>query len=163
MLSQINSSRLGRNLKPSSPDSTIEPDQPYAFEAREFLRKKCIGKEIVFAKEATTNSGTDRGTLYLGKDTETGENLNEALIAAGLVEVRRLNKPSEEENRLVDIEEQAKSAGLGKWSKDPESDHVRDVKYTLENAKSFVDSHKQKPIDGKENFLPKYLGQLLQI
>lgn len=27
MLSQISSARLGRNLKPSSPESTIEPDQ----------------------------------------------------------------------------------------------------------------------------------------
>lgn len=143
MLSQINSPRLGRAPK----DSAVEPDQPYAFEAREFLRKKCVGKEVIFVKEATTSSGTDRGTLYLGKDISTAENMNEALISAGLVEVRRLNKPNEEEARLVALEEQAKSSGLGKWSKDPEASHVRDVKYTLENAKSFVDSHKQKPID----------------
>lgn len=147
MLSQINSTRLGRNQKPSSPDSTVEPDQPYAFEAREFLRKKLVGKEVVFSKEATTTTGNDRGTLYLGKDVQTGENINEAIVAAGLVEVRRLNKPNEEENRLVALEEQAKSAGLGKWSKDPESDHIRDVKYTLENAKTFVDSFRQKPVD----------------
>jgi len=133
ILAQINSARLGRNLR----DNQAEPDQPYAFEAREFLRKKCVGKEVVFAREATTSTGTDRGTLYLGKDVQTGENLNEAIIAAGLVEVRRLNKPSEEESRLVALEEQAKSAGLGKWSKDLESEHVRNVKYTLDNAKTF--------------------------
>lgn len=113
------------------------------------MRKKLVGKEVIFVKEATTTSGTDRGTLYLGKDMNTAENINEALISAGLVEVRRLNKPNEEEARLVALEEQAKSAGLGKWSKDSEASHVRDIKYTLENAKSFVDSHKQKPIDGK--------------
>lgn len=147
MLSQISSARLGRNIKPSSPDSTIEPDQPYAFEAREFLRKKLVGKEVVFVKEATTTSGTDRGVLYLGKDITTGENINDAIISAGLVEVRRLNKPSEEESRLVALEEQAKSSCLGKWSKDSDSDHVRNVKYTLENPRSFVDSLKQKPVD----------------
>ena len=52
-----------------------------------------MGQEVVFVKEATTNSNIDRGTLYLGKDVATGENINEALVAAGLVEVRRLNKP----------------------------------------------------------------------
>jgi staphylococcal nuclease domain-containing protein 1 len=143
MLAQINSPRLGRNPK----DAAVEPDQPYAFDAREFLRQKCVGKEVVFLKEATTTSGNDRGTLYLGKDVATGENINEAIIAAGLVEVRRLNKPNEDEARLVAIEEQAKSSCLGKWSKDSESDHVRNMKYSLENPKTFVDSLKQKPVD----------------
>ena len=113
------------------------------------MRQKLIGKEVIFVKEATTTSGTDRGTLYLGKDINSAENINEALVSAGLVEVRRLNKPNEEEARLVALEEQAKSACLGKWSKDPEASHVRDIKYTLENARNFVDIHKQKPIDGK--------------
>jgi len=147
MLSQITSARLGRNLKPSSPDSTIEADQPYAFDAREFLRKKLVGKEVVFSKEATTPSGTDRGVLYLGKDITTGENINDAIISAGLVEVRRLNKPSDEETRLIALEDHAKSLSLGKWSKDSDSDHVRNVKYTLDNARTFVDSLKQKPVD----------------
>lgn len=142
MLSQITSPRLGR-MK----DNAVEADQPYAFEAREFLRKKCVGKEVVFARESIINNNTDRGTLYLGKDVQTGENINEALVSAGLVDVRRLNKPNELEARLFTLEDQAKSAGLGKWSKDSESDHVRDVKYTLDNAKSFVDSLKQKPVD----------------
>jgi hypothetical protein len=49
---------------------------------------------------------------------------------------------------LVALEENAKSQNLGKWSKNNESDHVRDVKYTIENSTNFVDSHRQKPIDG---------------
>jgi len=147
MLSNIVSARLGRRLNASSPDSTIEPDQPFAFEAREFLRKKLIGKEVVFVKEGTTTTSIDRGTLYLGKDTTTGENINEAIISAGLVDVRRLNKPSDEENRLVSLEEHAKSQGLGKWQKDSDADHIRNVKYTIENATNFVDSFRQKPVD----------------
>ena len=62
--------------------------QPFAFEAREFLRKKVIGKEVCFLSEAKTQSNTDIGQLYLGKDV-TSENVNEALIEAGVVEVRR--------------------------------------------------------------------------
>jgi len=148
MLSNISAARLGRRINPSSPDSTIESDQPFAFEAREFLRKKLVGQEVVFVKEATTNSNIDRGTLYLGKDVATGENINEALVAAGLVEVRRLNKPNEDEARLVALEETAKSQGLGKWVKETDaSEHVRDVKYTIENSTNFVDSFHQKPVD----------------
>lgn len=62
--------------------------KPYAFEAREFLRTKLVGKEVCFVQEAKTNSNIDIGTLYLGRDIN-GENINDALIDAGLVEVRR--------------------------------------------------------------------------
>ena len=63
---------------------------------------------------------------------------------------------------MVALEDHAKSQGVGKWSKDPEADHIRSVKYTLDNPKNFVDSLRQKPVDGKlsftqtrENFLNK--------
>lgn len=46
------------------------------------------------------------------------------------------------------LEEQAKAQNLGKWSKDPEESHIRNMKYTIENATNFVDSFRQKPIDG---------------
>lgn len=120
--------------------------KPYAFEAREFLRKKLVGKEVCFVKDVNSQA-VDRGTLYLGKDTATGENINDAIVAAGLAEVRRLNKTTEEETRLVALEDQAKSQSLGKWSKDAETDHVRNIKYTLDNTTNFVDSFRQKPID----------------
>ena len=90
----------------------------------------------------------DRGALYLGKDVATGENVIDGLVSAGLVEVRRSNKGSEEETRLVALEDQAKSHKLGKWSQTPESEHIRDVKYTLDNPTNFVDSFRQKTVDG---------------
>ena len=148
MLANIIAPRLGRRINPTSPDSVIEPDQPFAFEAREFLRKKLIGKEVCFVKEGSTTSNIDRGTLYLGKDPANGENINEAIVATGFVEVRRLNKPSEEEQRLVAAEEQAKSNAVGKWAKEQDLNaHVRNIKYTIDNATNFVDSFRQKPIE----------------
>lgn len=147
MLANINAPRLGRRINPTSPDSVVEPDQPYAFEAREFLRKRVLGKEVCFVKEATTTNNLDRGQLYLGRDTVSGENVADALISAGLVEVRRTNKGSEEESRLIALEEHAKNQGVGKWSKDSEADHVRNIKYTVDNPKHFVDSFHQKPVD----------------
>jgi len=149
MLSNITAPRLGRRTNPTSPESTVEPDQPYAFEAREFLRKKLVGKEVCFVKETTTaNSNMDRGVLYLGKDPSTGENVTDSIVAAGLVDVRTMNKPNEDVLRLAALEEQAKSQGLGKHDKNStDAQHVRDVKYTLENPKVFVDSSRKKPIE----------------
>jgi len=43
-------------------------DEPFAWEAREFLRKKLVGKEVVFTIEyKVPASGREYGFLYLGK------------------------------------------------------------------------------------------------
>jgi staphylococcal nuclease domain-containing protein 1 len=85
MLSHISCPRLARRQGAQND----EQDQPYAFEAREFIRTKLVGKEVCFIQEARTNSNIDIGTVYLGKDM-TGENINEAMIEAGFAEVRRV-------------------------------------------------------------------------
>ncbi|KAH7939388.1 hypothetical protein HPB52_011697 [Rhipicephalus sanguineus] len=41
-------------------------DEPFAWEAREFLRKKLVGQEVVFSVEYSVND-RDYVTLYLGK------------------------------------------------------------------------------------------------
>lgn len=41
--------------------------QPWAFQAREFLRKKLIGKEVCFTVEIKTNLGREYGMVYLGR------------------------------------------------------------------------------------------------
>lgn len=53
---------------------------------------------------------------------------------------------SEYTQKLTELQEAAKLAKKGKWG--PEEDaknHVRDVKWTIENPRNFVDSLKQKP------------------
>ncbi|OBS65296.1 hypothetical protein A6R68_06164, partial [Neotoma lepida] len=59
------------------------PSRPWAFPAREFLRKKLIGKEVCFTIENKTPQGREYGMIYLGKDTN-GENIAESLVAEGL-------------------------------------------------------------------------------
>ncbi|KAH6924591.1 hypothetical protein HPB50_019629 [Hyalomma asiaticum] len=61
-------------------------DEPFAWEAREFLRKKLVGQEVVFSTEYVVND-REYVTLYLGKDS-SGENMAESLVRAGLVDVR---------------------------------------------------------------------------
>ena len=56
---------------------------------------------------------------------------------------------SDSQQRLVQLEDTAKAAGKGKWGP-PEivSEHVRDIKWTIENVRHFVDSYHNKPLDG---------------
>ena len=85
--------------------------------------------------------------IYLGKDTN-GENIAESLVAEGLATRRegmRANNP--EQNRLAECEEQAKAAKKGMWSEGSGSQTIRDLKYTIENPRHFVDSHHQKPVN----------------
>lgn len=85
--------------------------------------------------------------IYLGKDT-SGENIAESLVAEGLATRRegmRANNP--EQNRLSECEEQAKAAKKGMWSDGNGSHTIRDLKYTIENPRHFVDSHHQKPVN----------------
>uniref|UniRef100_G7P0L2 Staphylococcal nuclease domain-containing protein n=1 Tax=Macaca fascicularis TaxID=9541 RepID=G7P0L2_MACFA len=120
---------------------------PWAFPAREFLRKKLIGKEVCFTIENKTPQGREYGMIYLGKDTN-GENIAESLVAEGLATRRegmRANNP--EQNRLSECEEQAKAAKKGMWSEGNGSHTIRDLKYTIENPRHFVDSHHQKPVN----------------
>ncbi|XP_005062914.1 PREDICTED: collagen alpha-1(XVII) chain-like, partial [Ficedula albicollis] len=79
---------------PPSPAASLPRPQPWGFPAREFLRKKLIGKEVCFTVEYKTPQGREYGMVYLGKDT-SGENIAESLVAEGLASRRegiRANK-----------------------------------------------------------------------
>ncbi|KAM7245124.1 hypothetical protein CapIbe_003650 [Capra ibex] len=146
-LSNIRAGNLARRAAATQPDAKDTPDEPWAFPAREFLRKKLIGKEVCFTIENKTPQGREYGMIYLGKDTN-GENIAESLVTEGLATRRegmRANNP--EQNRLAECEEQAKAAKKGMWSEGNGSHTIRDLKYTIENPRHFVDSHHQKPVN----------------
>ncbi|XP_067387519.1 staphylococcal nuclease domain-containing protein 1 isoform X2 [Emydura macquarii macquarii] len=146
-LSNIRAGNLARRAAAAQPDAKDTPDEPWGFPAREFLRKKLIGKEVCFTVEYKTPQGREYGMVYLGKDT-TGENIAESLVAEGLASRRegiRANNP--EQSRLAELEDQAKVAKKGMWSEGTGSHTVRDLKYTIENPRHFVDSMHQKPVN----------------
>lgn len=94
-------------------------DEPFAWEAREFLRKKLVGKEVIFKAEKPPNSATrEYGTVWAGKDPTKDENMTEALLAEGLVKVRDGGRNIPQLKRLVEIEDAAKSQGKGVWGTD---------------------------------------------
>jgi len=61
--------------------SSNRTEEPFAFDAREFLRDKVIGRKCEFHLEYNYG-GRDYGTLIVD-----GENLNLSLVKAGLVRV----------------------------------------------------------------------------
>ncbi|KAJ8373795.1 hypothetical protein SKAU_G00043750 [Synaphobranchus kaupii] len=116
-LSNIRAGALARRAAQSQPDSKDTPDEPWAFQAREFLRKKLIGKEVCFNVEIKTAQGREYGMVYLGKDT-SGENIAESLVTEGLATVRRegIRGNNPDQARLCDLEDQAKASKKGMWS-----------------------------------------------
>ncbi|KAK8384015.1 hypothetical protein O3P69_016033 [Scylla paramamosain] len=139
--SNVVAPRTARRATNNAPETV---DEPYGWESREFLRKKVIGKEVLFTVETKTSTGREYGAIYLGKDVASGENLTETMVSEGLVSVRR--ESIRGESRLVELEEAARSQGKGKWA-GSDAEHVRQVKWTCENMRAFVDKAKGRPFD----------------
>lgn len=57
---------------------------------------------------------------------------------------------SPEQARLCELEDQSKASKKGMWSEGGGTHTIRDMKYTIENPRNFVDSLHQKPINGNE-------------
>ncbi|XP_077400198.1 staphylococcal nuclease domain-containing protein 1 isoform X2 [Vanacampus margaritifer] len=147
-LSNIRAGAMARRAAQSQPDTKDTPDEPWAFQAREFLRKKLIGKEVCFTVEIKTPLGREYGMVYLGKDT-TGENIAESLVNEGLATVRRegIRGNNLDQVRLCEMEDQAKVSRKGMWSEGGGAHTIRDLKYTIDNPRNFVDSLHQKPVN----------------
>ncbi|KAJ9587387.1 hypothetical protein L9F63_019088 [Diploptera punctata] len=145
-LSNVVAPKLGRRAISGVEDSTTK-DEPYAWEAREFLRKKLVGVEVLFTVEKPPNSTREYGCIYIGKDVSTGENVTETLVSEGLATVRREGvRQGPEQTRLIELEEAAKAAGKGKWAASGSQEHVRDIKWTIDNPRQFVDRCGGKPM-----------------
>lgn len=112
-------------------DGKTSVSEPYAWEAKEYLAKRLIGQEVVYRSEYTKSGGAqgnalpsnsgfggnankEFGIIYLGD-----ENIVEAMVSEGLLEVRRTKAESPILQQLIDAEDAAKAAGKGRWSSQP--------------------------------------------
>lgn len=129
----------------NDPTSKGTDDEPFAWEAREFLRKKLVGKKVFF-KTAGQVSGGGKTTRYYGDIfyPTLGEKINflmlnytniyiyliinkyfmllennivNELIENGLVSVKGMksNNPTADVQALLDLQNKAKAAKAGKW------------------------------------------------
>jgi len=150
-LSNCVAPKPARRPNPNIDQGAETKDEPYAWESREFLRKKLIGKEVSFTIEyKPPGSGREYGFIFLGKDITTAENITETMVSEGLVELRRggMRQTDETQQNLIALEEAAKAAGKGKWAPaDEHPQHIRSVTWSHENLSHLVDSFHKKPVD----------------
>eukprot|EP00033_Pygsuia_biforma_P002658 GCRY01002939.1.p1 GENE.GCRY01002939.1~~GCRY01002939.1.p1 ORF type:complete len:876 (+),score=287.00 GCRY01002939.1:62-2689(+) len=119
-----------------------ERDEDWAFEALEFLRKKCIGKKVSVQLDYSKpdSKGTERSyaTFFLEK-----LNLGVALVEAGLVDVVKHRGAEHEFSRTYDdyllAETKAKEKGIAKYGKKPAPAHlVNDISRDAAKAKQML-------------------------
>eukprot|EP00126_Sphaerothecum_destruens_P001098 Sdes_comp13159_c0_seq2m3074 len=65
-LAGVTAPRLGR--KANADGSGATEDEPWAWQSREYLRKKIIGMEVKFSVEYQVPSGREFGQLWVGKE-----------------------------------------------------------------------------------------------
>ena len=135
-LTNIDAPRMAR--RPTANAAATE-DEPFAWEAREFLRKLIVGKPVLGHVVHTANR--EYGTLLLGDNPETAVDVARELVAEGLAKVRD-NCHDEE---LIKAQESAKAAKKGVWGED-QAQHVRSITWEVENARALVDRQAGKKI-----------------
>ncbi|KAJ8772455.1 hypothetical protein K2173_027632 [Erythroxylum novogranatense] len=94
-------------------------DEAFAWESREFLRKLCIGQEVTFRVDYSVPSiGREFGSVFLGD-----KNVAVLVVSEGWAKVREQGQQKGEASPfladLLQLEEQTKQQGLGRWSKTP--------------------------------------------
>ncbi|OBZ88433.1 Nuclease domain-containing protein 1 [Choanephora cucurbitarum] len=138
-LSHVQAPRLG---------NTTRSDEPFGFQAREFLRKLVVGKEVSFVSDYTVpTTQREYGTIYLSN----GDNVAELGVKAGWLKVRegKTTREDQEEQleKLQDLQKEAEDARLGLWS-DDQSKGVRQVSFNFDgDGRAFLNKHKGKPLD----------------
>ena len=86
-------------------------DEPYAWTAREILRKELVGSDVVCEVEHRSPKAIFCH-VFKGTSTE-GESLNESIVSRGLANVKDVNKKNEKYDKLKEILEQAKAKKVG--------------------------------------------------
>jgi len=149
-LSSVTAPRIARRPNPANPADPGTEEEPYGWEAREFLRKKVVGKEVLFIEENSTATRS-YGTVYIPpdpsvKDITLCENITKTMISEGLVRVRETNRATDEQVEYKNLSEEARTQQKGLHNEVNKTLHVRNVTWNVENPRHFVDAHHQKPI-----------------
>ncbi|KZV69559.1 transcription factor [Peniophora sp. CONT] len=127
--------------------NTTREDEPWAFEAREFLRALAVGKECTFTSAHSLGPSADDIPRDLGTAEIGGLDVATELLRAGWAKVKELKRdPTDEDNRRRDVEAEARAAGKGIWN--PHGQKARQVIYTMPtDSQTFMTEWKGKTLD----------------
>ncbi|KVI06127.1 RNA-induced silencing complex, nuclease component Tudor-SN [Cynara cardunculus var. scolymus] len=89
-------------------------DDPFAWESREYLRKLCIGKDVVFRTEYTIpNFSREFCSVFIGTT-----NVGNEVVTHGWAKVKEAKgEVTPEHTELLRLEEQARQQGVGLWDR----------------------------------------------
>ncbi|KAH9448966.1 hypothetical protein MJO29_009850 [Puccinia striiformis f. sp. tritici] len=138
--------------------SRDRPDEPWAFESREFVRSMIVGKEIGFTISYTIPSGGEFGVALLVSDSNPPVDVALEIVKNGWAKLRENTKPGNAEdetdgespeqarrNQLKEAEEMARLEGKGLWS---ETNPSLEVNYSMpEDPAAFLSEYKGKNLD----------------
>ncbi|KAG9221028.1 hypothetical protein CCMSSC00406_0002372 [Pleurotus cornucopiae] len=127
--------------------SSTREDEPWAFEAREFMRVHAVGKEVTFTSIHSLPSNDDV-PRDLGSAEIGGVDLSTELLKNGWAKIKESKRdPTEEDLKKKEIEIEAKAAGKGVWN--PHGPQARAVHHSMpEDSQGFLTEWKGKSIDG---------------
>merc|ERR1711963_1284685 len=108
-----------------------------------YLRKLLVGKTVLCTVSHKTDTGREYGWIGLGSNNpEEAESVAKKLVSEGFAKVRDNCR----DESLKEAEEAAKTAEKGVWSPSA-NEHVRDVKWEVDNPRQLVDKMHGKPIN----------------
>lgn len=151
-ISNINAPKLGRR-KTQKNEAT--QDEPFAWQSREFLRQLTIGKQVTYTIEYKTPGAQDKrpkeyGVVYLVGKGSDQESLAKLIVTKGWATVRRPKsdkEPREDVAELIQLEEDARKAGIGAFDKTLTTDDT--IRPTAEiNTTEFFEKYRGKPLSG---------------
>ncbi|KAJ2928320.1 hypothetical protein H1R20_g8782, partial [Candolleomyces eurysporus] len=129
------------DLQAPRPGTATREDEPWAFEAREFLRALAVGKEVTFTTIHSLASNDDvprdLGTAEIG-----GVDLSSELLRNGWAKLKEIKRePTEEDLKKRELENESKAAGRGIWN--PHGQTARVVHHTMpQDSQGFVSEWK---------------------
>ncbi|EGD82979.1 hypothetical protein PTSG_03616 [Salpingoeca rosetta] len=144
-LAQLECPRLAK--RPPQGQDQGQQDEPYAWEARELVRKKVIGKRVSFFVEYTVPSGREFGHIILNRDTANEEYIAVSLLDAGLARIREGSRGTGDVfEKMQAAQTKAESSHIGIWDEKSKPKHVRKITWNVENMRALVDKNKGKPV-----------------
>lgn len=140
------------------PRTNESTEAPYKDEAKEFLRKKLIGKHVKVAIDGSKPAQDGYEAKNVATVTQNGKNVGLALVEAGYASVVRHRKDDTDRSpaydELLAAQETAKTELKGIWSgKAPKSKTLVDASENLQRAKLNLGTlQRQKKIPGVVDF-----------
>lgn len=142
-------STTGKNTKTMTLQSLIAPrpairageeDEPWAWAAREFLRKKTVGKNVTLRITHKVD-GQDFGHVFLGN-----ENLALVTVEAGWARVSPEAPRSQYYDELKKAQDTAKGEKKGIWQDEKDASQVRKVNFSPDKD-AVIKTNKGKTVD----------------